>query len=47
MLHLVDIVIGGQEGPVEDEEHQGPEHRLPHQQYEVPHIVGDVVYIWK
>ena len=43
----VDIVIGGQEGPVEGEQHERAEHGLPHQQDKVPDVIGDVVDIWE
>ena len=40
-----DTVIVHQEGQVEGEPDQGPEHGLAHQQHEVPHIVRQVVGI--
>jgi len=42
-----DTVIVHQEGQVEGEPDQGPEHGLAHQQHEVPHIVRQVVGIFQ
>jgi len=45
VIWLEDVVIVQEEGQVEGEPHQRPEHRLPHQQDKVPHVIRDVVNI--
>ena len=45
VIWLEDGVIVKEEGQVEGEPDQRPEHRLPHQQDKVPHIISDVVNI--
>ena len=47
VIWLEHVVIVQEEGQVEGEPHQGPEHRLTHQQHEVPHVIRDVVNIWR
>ena len=47
VIWLEDIVIVQEEGQVEGEPDQGPEHGLPHQQHKVPHVIRDVVNVWR
>ena len=46
VIWLEDVVIVQEEGQVEGKPDQGSEHRLPHQQDKVPHVIRDVVNIW-
>jgi len=45
VIWLEDVVIVQEEGQVEGEPDQGPEHGLPHQQHKVPHVIRDVVNV--
>ena len=47
VIWLEDIVIVQEEGQVEGEPDQGPEHGLPHQQHKVPNVIRDIVNVWR
>ena len=42
---LEDVIIVQEEGQVEGEPDQGPEHGLAHHQHEVPDVVSEVVHV--